>query len=88
MFFEKIYSQTRMFNPDYSKIAEGYGIGYRLVEKREDLRAAIGEMLSDDKPFLMEVRVLEELLVMPMIPPGKSINEIMLNGKEWFEYGK
>jgi len=88
MFFEKIYSQTRMFNPDYSKIAEGYGIGYRLVEKREDLPAAIGEMLSDDKPFLMEVRVLEELLVMPMIPPGKSINEIMLNGKEWFEYGK
>lgn len=88
MFYKKIYSQTRMLNPDYGKIAEGYGIGYRLVEERKDLPAAIAEMLSDDKPFLLEVRVLEEVLVMPMIPPGKSINEIMLNGNEWFEYGK
>ena len=36
MFFKERYSQTRMLNPSYKSIAEGYGIGYELVEKREE----------------------------------------------------
>jgi len=88
MFFGQIYSQTSMLNPDYSKIAEGYGIGYRLVERREDLKAAVQEMLDDERAFLLDVHVIEEGVVMPMVPPGKSISQIMLNRKEWFEYDK
>ena len=84
MFYHGVYSQTRMLNPDYGKIAEGYGIDYGLVENREDLPAAVSRMLSSDDPFLLEVRVREASLVMPMIPPGKSIDEIMLNGSEWY----
>ncbi len=88
MFFDARYSQTRMLNPCYKRIASGYGIKYAMVEKREDLRPAIEEMFSDNEPFLLEVRVLEEGLVMPMIPPGKGIDEIMLNRTEWFGNGK
>ena len=85
MFFDRRYSQTRMINPDYRLIAEAYGIRYRAVEEREDLKDAVREMLSDDVPYLLDVHVLESSNVMPMIPPGKGIDQIMLNEKEWYQ---
>lgn len=88
LFYDARYSFTRMLNPDYEAIASSYGIKSRLVEKREELREAISEMLSDDEPYILEVHVKEEGMVFPMIPPGKSVNEIMLNEKDWFDYGE
>ncbi|MCR5003257.1 MAG: biosynthetic-type acetolactate synthase large subunit [Bacteroidales bacterium] len=85
LFWDERYSYTRMTNPDYGKISSAYGIKNRLVEKREDLEDAVREMLSDDAPFLLEVRVVEEGMVFPMVPPGKSVNEIMLTEKEWYK---
>ena len=85
LFFGERYSQTRMVNPDFSLIAKAYGIKARSVEKREDLEDAVREMLSDDSPFILEVHVQENGMVMPMVPPGKGINQIMLSDKEWFE---
>lgn len=88
MFFNERYSQTRMLNPDYEAIAAAYGIRSRIVEDRKDLEDAVRDMFSDDKPFLLEVRVIEEEMVMPMVPPGKGIDQIMLNRNEWYENGK
>jgi len=88
LFYNERYSCTRMINPDYSMIANAYGIKYRQVEKREELKAAIKEMLSDDKAFILDAHVLEEGMVFPMIPPGKNVNEIMLNNDDWFDYGE
>ena len=88
MFFNERYSQTRMLNPDYEAIAAAYGIRSRIVEDRKDLEDAVRDMVSDDKPFLLEVRVIEEEMVMPMVPPGKGIDQIMLNRNEWYENGK
>ena len=50
--------------------------------------AAIAQMLADDRPFILNVHVAESDNVFPMIPPGKSVGEIMLNDKDWFVYGK
>jgi len=83
LFWDERYSYTRMVNPDYSAIVKAYGIGYKLVEKREDLLKGVKQMLSDDKPFVLEVRVIEKGMVFPMIPPGKSVDEIMLSSTEW-----
>ncbi|MBO7622573.1 MAG: biosynthetic-type acetolactate synthase large subunit [Bacteroidales bacterium] len=85
MFFDRRYSQTRMITPDDKLIAEAYGIRYRAVEERKDLKDAVREMLSDDVPYLLDVHVLESSNVMPMIPPGKGIDQIMLNEKEWYQ---
>ena len=85
LFWNERYSYTRLVNPDYGKISNAYGISYRLVEKREDLQDAVKEMLSNDEPFLLEVRVVEEGMVFPMVPPGKSVDEIMLTKDEWFK---
>ena len=78
MFFGRRYSFTPMRNPDYMKIAEAYGIPSQLVERREDLAEAIGRMLSTDGPFLLEVAVIEEGNVLPMTPPGGTVNEMLL----------
>lgn len=78
MFFNRRYSFTPMLNPDYMKVAEAYGIPGQVVERREDLAAAIERMLSTDGPFLLEVAVIEEGNVLPMTPPGGTVNEMLL----------
>ena len=84
LFWAERYSYTRMVNPDYMKIASAYGIRSRVVEDRAELLDAVTEMLSDNnEPYLLEVRVEEDGMVFPMVPPGKSVNEIMLTN-EWF----
>lgn len=78
MFFNRRYSFTPMMNPDYMKIAEAYGIPSRRVLEREELGAAIEEMLATDGPFLLEACVVEEGNVLPMTPPGYPVNEMLL----------
>ena len=84
LFFGARYSSTRMLNPDYMKIASAYGIDSRCVSTREELEDALCLMFSDDRPFILDVRVTEDENVMPMIPPGKGIDEIMLSESEWY----
>ncbi len=78
MFFNRRYSFTPMLNPDYMQIASAYGIPSRRVMQREDLAEAIREMLATDGPFLLEACVEEEGNVMPMTPPGGSVNQMLL----------
>lgn len=78
MFFGHRYSFTPMLNPNYMKIAEAYEIPSRRVMKREELKAAIEEMLTTDGPFLLEACVIEEGNVLPMTPPGGSVNQMLL----------
>ena len=78
MFFGGRYSFTPMVNPDYMKIAEAYNIPSRRVVNREDLGVAIQEMLATDGPFLLETCVVEEGNVLPMTPPGGTVNEMLL----------
>ena len=78
MFFGGRYSFTPMVNPDYMKIAEAYGIPSRRVINREDLQEAVREMLDTDGSFLLETCVIEEGNVLPMTPPGGTVNEMLL----------
>lgn len=78
MFFQHRYSFTPMANPDYMKIAAAYDIPSRRVMKREELAAAINEMLATDGPFLLEACVEEEGNVMPMTPPGGTVSQMLL----------
>ena len=76
--YNRRYSFTPMLNPDYMQIAAAYGIPSRRVMERGDLPSAISEMLATEGPFLLEVCVEEEGNVMPMTPPGGSVNQMLL----------
>ncbi len=78
MFFNRRYSFTPMMNPDYMQIASAYSIPSRRVIERSDLQDAVREMLETDGPFLLEVCVVEEGNVLPMTPPGSSVNQMLL----------
>lgn len=78
MFFNRRYSFTPMMNPDYMQIASAYGIASRRVMGREELNDGIQKMLSTDGAFLLEVCVIEEGNVLPMTPPGSSVNYMLM----------
>ena len=79
LFYNERYSSTPLVNPDFTTIASAYGIKSRLVNQREELDGAIGEMLSDDKSFLLIVNVDMKELIYPMIPAGSSVTNILIN---------
>ena len=85
MFFDRRYSATRMMNPDYTLIARAYGIGSEVVESRDGLREAVQRLFADDRARILIVHVAEQENVMPMIPPGKGVNEIMISETEWYK---
>lgn len=79
LFFDKRYSSTELINPDFVKIAEGYGIKGKSIDQREDLKAAVAEMLAYDGSYLLEVHVGKEDNVFPMVPTGASVSEVRLS---------
>jgi acetolactate synthase-1/2/3 large subunit len=64
--------------PDFVKIAEGFGVKGRRVILKSELREAIQEMLDHDGPFVLDVVVPYTEHVLPMIPAGKSVKEMLL----------
>ena len=78
LFFEKRYSEVELINPNFTTIAKAYGISSNRVEKRENLEAAIENMLNTKGPYLLEVKVEKDDNVFPMVPVGCSVSEIRL----------
>ena len=78
MFFDKRYASTELVNPDFIKIASGYGIAGKRVEDRKDLSNSIDEMLAEKEAFILEVAVEKEGNIFPMIEPGSSVSEVKL----------
>jgi acetolactate synthase-1/2/3 large subunit len=82
LFFDKRYSETYLLNPDFIKVAEGFGIKGRKVLERPELNEAIQEMLDYNGPYLLEVSIEKEDNVFPMVPTGASVAEIILEPKK------
>ncbi len=78
MFWMRRKSFTKMLNPCYELIAQGYGIPYQAVTDRKDLEAAVKQMLTTDGPFILECAIKEDDDVLPMTPPGMNVNDMML----------
>lgn len=78
LFFEKRYSETYLLNPDFIKVAEGFGIKGKKVVERPQLDTAIQEMLDFNGPYILEVSIEKEDNVFPMVPTGASVSEVIL----------
>ncbi len=64
--------------PDFVAIAKGYGCGGARVSKKADLGAALDEMLRYPGPFVLDVQVPYVEHVLPMIPSGHTVDDIIL----------
>ena len=79
LFFDRRYSFTEIVNPDFTAIAKAYSIEALKNTKRDEINAALDQMLQSKGSFLLEVVVEKEDNVFPMIETGASVSEIRLN---------
>jgi acetolactate synthase I/II/III large subunit len=79
MFYGGRYSQTTLDRPpDFVKLADAYGIrGFRAKNEAEFL-AALEAALSLRKPALIECLLDIDEKVLPIVPSGKPIDELIL----------
>jgi acetolactate synthase-1/2/3 large subunit len=78
LFYERRYSSTPLAAPDFVKLAEAYGaVGLRATLPQE-VEPVIKEALNTPRPVIMDFRVEPEECVMPMVPAGKAIHEMLL----------
>ena len=63
--------------PDFCKIAEGFGVPSRGITDKADLDAALIEMIESPGPFLLNVHVPHQEHVLPMIPAGGTVRDII-----------
>ena len=63
--------------PDFVKIAQGYGCGAAYVKEKGDYEAALREMIAYDGPYVLDVEVPYQEHVLPMIPGGQTVKDII-----------
>ena len=78
LFYEERYSHTEMHNPDFVKLLEAMHCGAFRVTKLEDLPRIMDEFLAYEGPAVLEALVEKHEHVYPMIPAGKSVDEMVL----------
>ena len=80
LFFDRRYSHTRLAdaNPDFVKVAEGYGAVGVVVERPEEVRPALQRAMEvQDRPVLLDFRIAPEENVFPMVPAGQAIDRML-----------
>jgi len=82
LFFDKRYSETILTgNPDFVKLAEAYGAaGFRVTEKDQVRPTLDKAMQITDRPTVMDFLTPEGENVFPMIPAGKTFEDMMETG--------
>jgi acetolactate synthase I/II/III large subunit len=78
LFHDKRYSFVNIESPDYITVAKGYRIPGKSISKREDIRAALEELLTTNGSYLLEIHVGKENNVFPMVEAGTSVSDIRL----------
>jgi acetolactate synthase I/II/III large subunit len=63
--------------PDFVQIAKGFGVKAATVSAKADLDAALIEMIESAGPYLLNVQVPHQEHVLPMIPSGMTVRDII-----------
>ncbi len=80
LFFDKRYSQTCMELPiDFIKLAEAFGATGFQATRHDEVEETIQKGFATPGPVIMEFKIAREEKVLPMVPAGASLNEMVLN---------
>jgi acetolactate synthase-1/2/3 large subunit len=77
LFYEERYSATKQFNPNFVKFAESWGIKGLRASNETELKEKMTEFLQCKGPVLLEVIVSDKEHVLPMVPSGKALHEMV-----------
>ncbi|MBC7327836.1 biosynthetic-type acetolactate synthase large subunit [bacterium] len=80
LFWQRRYSNVQITAPDFVKLADAYGcVGIR-VEKSSEIENAIKKSLEvKDRPCIIDFRIAPEEKVLPMVPAGGSIDNMLVD---------
>lgn len=77
LFYRRRYVHTQLSCPDFTKIAEAYGIPALRVKDKIEVTSAIQKAMEHQGPFLIDFAVEPEENVFPIVPPGATLVEAM-----------
>lgn len=63
--------------PDFVTIAKGFKCTAKRISEKGDVDAALNEMIDSKGPFLLDVQVPYQEHVLPMIPSGQTVRDII-----------
>jgi acetolactate synthase-1/2/3 large subunit len=80
-FYEERYQATPMYNPDFCKLAEAYGIPSMRVTERSQIEESVAFARSIQGPVLIEYVIEKEEIVYPMVPAGADLHNMLRRPK-------
>jgi acetolactate synthase-1/2/3 large subunit len=80
-FYTRRYAATPIVNPDFTRLAEAFGIPAVAVKTRAEVAQAVGAARAHRGPSLIEFRVEQEDSVFPLVPPGAALHEMIRRPK-------
>lgn len=77
-FYGKRYSQTDPHRrTDIRALAEAFGVKGLVIERPEELESRLKEAFEAEGPVVIDCRIAPDQAVLPMIPPGSGVEDIM-----------
>ena len=79
LFFDKHYSNTMLDErqTDFVKLAEAFGAKASRALSLEELEASLADAFACDGPYLIDCAIDKDEFVLPMLPPGGSMDDII-----------
>ncbi len=77
LFYKRRYSGTPLKNPDFVKLAQGYGLKGMKITKVSEIKKAVKEILSHKGSVVADFWIEPEENVFPMVPAGEAINRMI-----------
>lgn len=83
LFYERNYSATPLWCPDFIGISQAYSIPAECVTQKTEVVPAVERAMAAQGPYIINFVVEPEENVYPMVPPGAGIDQILHEpGKE------
>ncbi|MCX5782464.1 MAG: biosynthetic-type acetolactate synthase large subunit [Elusimicrobia bacterium] len=73
----KKHGKSPCYTPDFVKVAEAYGAVGLRVSNKKDVVPTLKKALKINQPVVMEFMVEQEENVLPMVPTGHALDEII-----------
>ncbi|RNC29706.1 MAG: Acetolactate synthase large subunit [Candidatus Dichloromethanomonas elyunquensis] len=65
---------------DFVKLSEAMGVPAIRLEKKEELKTVLEKVIASEGPFLVDIRIPEDEDVLPMVPSGARLDQMIMGG--------
>ncbi|MFN3927065.1 MAG: biosynthetic-type acetolactate synthase large subunit [Pseudanabaenaceae cyanobacterium] len=78
-FYDERYSSSNMEigMPDFVKLSEAFGLKGMMIDRPEDVKEAVTEIIRSEVPVIADFKVKKDENCYPMVPPGASNSEMV-----------